>query len=99
MRAGDIACRYGGEEFVLILPEASESAARQRAEEMRERAHRMEVRHLDTVLGPISISLGVGLYPDHGRTRDLLLAAADGAPYQAKEAGRDRVVVAGTAGS
>ncbi|HVO38040.1 MAG TPA: diguanylate cyclase [Spirochaetia bacterium] len=98
MRASDIACRYGGEEFVLILPEASEAAARQRAEELRQRTHRMEVKHLDTVLGPVSISLGVGLYPDHGRSRDLLLGAADSALYQAKEGGRDRVVVAETAG-
>ena len=94
LRAGDIACRYGGEEFVLILPEASEGAARQRAEDLRERAHRMEVRHLDTVLGPVSISLGVGMYPDHGRTPRPLLASADAALYRAKEGGRDRVVIA-----
>ena len=94
LRAGDIACRYGGEEFVLILPEASEEVARHRAEDLRERARQLEVRHLDTVLGPVSISLGVGLYPDHGRTRDEILASTDAALYQAKEGGRDRVVIA-----
>ena len=94
LRAGDVACRYGGEEFVLIMPEASEEAAQRRAEELRVRAHEMEVRHLDTVLGPVSLSLGVGLYPDHGRTRDAILAAADAALYKAKQAGRDRVVIA-----
>ena len=94
LRAGDVACRYGGEEFVLILPEASEEAASRRAEELRARVHEMEVRHLDTVLGPVSLSLGVGLYPDHGTTRDALLAAADGALYKAKAGGRDRVVIA-----
>jgi len=99
LRAGDVACRYGGEEFVLIMPEASEEAASRRAEDLRSRVHEMEVRHLDTVLGPISLSLGVGLYPDHGRTRDSLLAAADGALYKAKAGGRDRVVMAERAGS
>ena len=98
LRAGDVACRFGGEEFVLILPEATEQAATRRAEDLRSRAREMEVRHLDSVLGPVSISLGVGLYPDHGRTRDSLLAAADAALYRAKEGGRDRVVVAQTVG-
>lgn len=98
LRAGDVACRYGGEEFVLILPEATEDAATRRAEDLRARAHEMQVRHLDTVLGPVSISLGVGLYPDHGRTRDLLLGSADAALYKAKAAGRNRVVIAQTAG-
>jgi diguanylate cyclase (GGDEF)-like protein len=94
LRAGDVACRYGGEEFVLIMPEASEEAASRRAEDLRSRVHEMEVRHLDTVLGPVSLSLGVGLYPYHGRTRDSLLAAADEALYKAKQGGRDRVVIA-----
>jgi diguanylate cyclase (GGDEF)-like protein len=94
LRAGDVACRYGGEEFVLILPEATEEVAARRAEDMRGRAREMDVRHLETVVGPVSVSLGVGLYPDHGRTREELLAAADAALYEAKGAGRDRVVVA-----
>ncbi len=97
LRAGDVACRYGGEEFVLIMPEAAEEAATRRAEALRARALEMEVRHLDTVLGPVSISLGIGLYPDHGRTRDLLLGSADAALYKAKAAGRNRVVLAQTA--
>ncbi len=99
LRAGDVACRYGGEEFVLILPEATEEAAVRRAEDLRSRVREIGVRHLDAVLGPVSISLGVGLYPDHGRTRDELLAAADSALYRAKAEGRDRVVVAQTASS
>jgi diguanylate cyclase (GGDEF)-like protein len=94
LRAGDVACRYGGEEFVLIMPEASGEAATRRAEDLRSRTHEMEVRHLDTVLGPVTLSLGIGMYPEHGRTRQSLLAAADGALYKAKEEGRDRVVVA-----
>ncbi len=92
LRAGDIACRYGGEELLLILPEASIEAAAQRAEDLRTRAKKLEVRHLDTPLGPVTVSLGVAVYPEHGRTRDALLASADASLYKAKQDGRDRVV-------
>jgi len=93
LRAGDIACRFGGEEMVLILPEATAEAARHRAEDLRARAKRLEVRHEDTPLGQVTISLGVAVYPTHGANRDELLGAADVALYKAKEDGRDRVVV------
>jgi diguanylate cyclase (GGDEF)-like protein len=94
LRAGDIACRYGGEEFLLILPEATVDAAARRAEDLRDRVKRLDVRFLDKPLGRITISVGVAAYPGLGRTRDEILAAADRALYHAKEAGRDRVVVA-----
>ena len=97
LRAGDIACRYGGEELLLILPEASIEAAAHRAEDLRTRAKKLEVMHLETPLGPVTVSLGVAVYPAHGRTRDALLAAADASLYRAKQDGRDRVAVAGTA--
>ncbi len=99
LRAGDIACRYGGEELVLILPEASVAAAAHRAEDLRSRAKALEVKHLDVPLGPVTISLGVAVYPGNGRTRDELFAAADASLYKAKQAGRDRVVVAEGVGS
>jgi diguanylate cyclase (GGDEF)-like protein len=98
LRAGDIACRYGGEELLLILPEASVETVAHRAEDLRIRAKQLEVRHLETPLGPVTVSLGVSVYPAHGRTRDALLAAADVSLYRAKQDGRDRVVVAGTVG-
>ena len=93
LRAGDIACRYGGEELLLILPEASIEAAAHRAEDLRARAKKLDVKHMDTPLGPVTVSLGVAVYPEHGRTRDALLAAADASLYKAKQDGRDRVVV------
>jgi diguanylate cyclase (GGDEF)-like protein len=94
LRAGDIACRYGGEELVLILPEATVEAATHRAEDIRTRAKALEVKHLETPLGPVTVSLGVAVFPRGGRTRDELLASADAALYKAKQGGRDRVVVA-----
>jgi diguanylate cyclase (GGDEF)-like protein len=94
LRGGDIACRYGGEEFLLILPEATREVALRRAEDLRERVKALEVKYLQTDLGKVTISLGVAVYPEHGRTREDLLAAADAALYEAKAGGRDRVVAA-----
>ena len=92
VRGYDIACRYGGEEFVMILPEASLENSRKRAESLRETAKRLEVRYLDKPLGMVTLSFGVAVYPDHGQTSEALLRAADAALYRAKAEGRDRVV-------
>ncbi len=88
-RPGDVACRYGGEEFVLILLRTPLDVARARAEDLlaafrelsRERGH------------PVTLSAGVAVFPTHGRTQDDLLRAADEALYGAKLAGRNRVHV------
>jgi diguanylate cyclase (GGDEF)-like protein len=92
--AGDIACRYGGEEFTLILPDATLEATRMRAEQLREGVKKLQVPHRGRLLGPITLSLGVATFPDHGSTSESLLSAADGVLYRAKQEGRDRVVVA-----
>jgi diguanylate cyclase (GGDEF)-like protein len=94
LRSGDIACRFGGEEFLLILPEASAEVALRRAEDLREHVQKLEVRHGDQILGPITISIGVAVFPENGRTREQLLGAADAALYKAKKAGRNCVVAA-----
>lgn len=94
-RGEDIVCRYGGEEFVLILPEAALEPAVRRVETLRERVKMLHVPYRGTLLGGVTISLGVAAFPTHGSTVDALLRAADGALYQAKTAGRDRVVTAG----
>ncbi len=93
IRGGDVACRFGGEEFVLILPETTVEDARQRAEELREKIRQMTVLHRGQALGIITISLGVAAYPNHGMTGETLLRAADKALYQAKFEGRDRVII------
>jgi len=94
IRAEDIACRYGGEEFTLILPEGNAEVTLQRANFLREAIKRMDVKHRNQPLGRITASMGVALFPEHGRTRDALLTASDDALYRSKEEGRDRVTVA-----
>ncbi len=94
IRAEDIACRYGGEEFTLILPEGNAEVTLQRANFLREAIKRMDVKHRNQPLGRITASMGVAVFPEHGRTRDALLAASDEALYRSKEEGRDRVTVA-----
>jgi diguanylate cyclase (GGDEF)-like protein len=94
VRVEDIACRYGGEEFVLIMPDASLEAAQQRAEYLRQAVKKLQVQHDGQSHEGITVSLGVAAYPEHGRTQDSVLRAADAALYDAKRKGRDRVVVA-----
>jgi len=93
-RREDIACRYGGEEFVLILPEADLAVTQQRAEELREEVKQLRVRHRGKALDKITLSLGVASYPEHGDTANELIRIADAALYRAKVEGRDRVVLA-----
>jgi diguanylate cyclase (GGDEF)-like protein/PAS domain S-box-containing protein len=94
VRQEDIACRYGGEEFTLVLPDSSLENARQRAESLREEVKHLNVRHNGQPLGVVSLSAGVAVFPDHGLTGEVVLKAADVALYRAKREGRDRVVVA-----
>jgi diguanylate cyclase (GGDEF)-like protein/PAS domain S-box-containing protein len=93
IRGEDIACRYGGEEFTLIMPEGSAEIARQRAELLRRAIGELQLEHRGQPLGNISVSLGVAVFPEHGRTRDTLLQAADSALYMSKAAGGDKVTV------
>ena len=92
IRGEDIACRYGGEEFLLILPGASLEVALERAESLRQAVKEMHQHHQG--LKPTTLSLGVAVYPDHGDTGLQLIQAADAALYRAKQAGRDRVMAA-----
>ena len=92
IRGEDIACRYGGEEFLLILPGASMEIALERAEGLRQAVKEMHQHYQG--LKPASLSLGVAVYPDHGDTGVQLIQSADAALYRAKQAGRDRVVAA-----
>lgn len=97
VREVDIPCRYGGEEFTLILPNMNVKDALDRAERLREGFKRCAVHHDGRPLGRVTVSLGVAAFPDHGTTGDEVLQSADAALYRAKEAGRDRVIGAAAA--
>jgi len=94
IRGEDIACRYGGEEFTLILPEGSAEVIRQRAVALCEAIKNLEVLHRGNPIGRITASLGVAIFPEHGRSGPDLLRAADAALYQSKDAGGDHVTTA-----
>jgi len=93
-RGGDIVCRYGGEEFAVVLTDTNLEDAARRAEMMREEVRTLEVLHAGKSLGPVTISWGVAGFPEHAAKPGDLLRAADAALYQAKQMGRDRVVAA-----
>jgi diguanylate cyclase (GGDEF)-like protein/PAS domain S-box-containing protein len=92
-RKEDIACRSGGDEFFLILPGASLNAGLKKAEEIRSGSRQLHIPH-GQLQQPVTLSLGIAGYPEHGLTADELIKAADQAMYRAKQSGRDRVVTA-----
>jgi len=94
VRAEDIVCRFGGEEFVVILPMADLQVTEARGERIRSRTRELTVLHQGQSLGMITVSVGVAVLPEHGTNPKELLEAADAALYRAKREGRDRVVVA-----
>jgi len=91
-RGSDIACRYGGEEFIVILPESSPEDTFKRADALREEIKKMEMVFQGQTLGSITMSMGVAGYPEKGLRMEDLLRVADMALYKAKQEGRDRVV-------
>ncbi len=92
VRAEDVVCRFGGEEFVIILPTADGKVAHARAEKIRLELRELAVLHQGTLLGTITASVGVAAFPLNGTSPQLLLDAADSALYRAKTEGRDRVI-------
>jgi len=93
VRAGDIACRYGGEEFVVVMPKASLSVARQRANDWRMKFESQILIHEGEVLNA-TLSAGVAVYPMHGISSEEIIRKADQAMYAAKAAGRNLVITA-----
>ncbi|WP_199246495.1 diguanylate cyclase [[Phormidium] sp. ETS-05] len=94
LRGSDVACRYGGEELTLILPECSLADTLERAEQIRQEIKAMQVLHRGELLGAVTVSSGVACFPEHGSTGDAVIRAADMALYRAKKAGRDRSISA-----
>ncbi|HEX2992054.1 MAG TPA: sensor domain-containing diguanylate cyclase [Anaerolineales bacterium] len=94
VRREDIACRYGGDEFILILPDASTQVTLQRAERIVKLARRTSLQIDGHSLPAVTLSLGVAVFPKHGEARTAVLKAADAALYRAKRAGRNCVCMA-----
>ncbi len=94
VRNEDIICRYGGEEFVAILPEISLEGALERAEYVRRMISEIRSRFRGEGLREITISIGVATYPQNGESTDQMLRASDRALYEAKSRGRNCVVLA-----
>jgi diguanylate cyclase (GGDEF)-like protein len=94
VRSEDVACRYGGEEFTIVVQEADAALALDRAEAIRSAIASLAVVHRHQALGRVTASIGIASYPQHGDTPEQLLKRADRALYTAKHAGRNRVCVA-----
>lgn len=92
VRGEDVVCRYGGEEFAILLPDITLEAARMRAQVLVDALRALRVAHRGEGIGRVTASVGVAVYPEHGEEGAELVRRADAALYEAKRAGRDRVV-------
>jgi len=96
LRDEDIICRYGGEEFVVIMPDANEETAARRAEMIRRAVSEIRTHYRGELLRSITISVGIAMYPEAAREGGNLIQLADGALYRAKHAGRNQVMLEST---
>ncbi|MBA3309425.1 MAG: sensor domain-containing diguanylate cyclase [Nocardioidaceae bacterium] len=94
-RGGDVPCRYGGEEFLILVADIDRDTLMVRAELLRENVARARVEHLGAHLPTVTVSAGLALYPEHGATQAEVIKEADTALYTAKRRGRNCVVTAG----
>ena len=94
LRPSDVVCRYGGEEFCIVLPDADGAGAQKALASLAARLRDLRVTWNGETLGGFTFSAGVAVLAQHGTTFADLLAAADRALYDAKDAGRDRVLIA-----
>jgi diguanylate cyclase (GGDEF)-like protein len=92
-RGEDIVARYGGDEFALMMANTSKETVRRRAELIRQRVHSLEIGQNGGQLGPVTLSVGIAILPEHGDTAEAVLRAADAALLKCKQAGRDRIMV------
>jgi len=90
-RRGDFVCRFGGEEFVVVMPNMAVDTAYKRAEDLRTALNSLHIPYGQLNL-TITISMGIASYPANGEDRESILRAADHAMYAAKKAGRDHIL-------
>lgn len=94
VRGEDIPCRYGGDEFIIVLPDASRAVAGERAQRLCEYTRQFHLQFEAHAREEITLSVGVAVFPEHGSTSTAILQVVDDALYRAKRQGRNRVVVA-----
>jgi len=94
IREADIACRFGGEEFILLMPGAPLQITCLRAQQLIDKVRDMQIDYQGIRLGNVTISAGIANFPEHGRTGQEVLVEADAAMYRAKAAGRGQLMVA-----
>ncbi|MGO8814386.1 MAG: diguanylate cyclase [Terriglobia bacterium] len=94
IRGDDIACRYGGEEFLIVMPDSNLETTTQRADSLNKAVAHLLIEHRGQSLGAVTLSAGVAAYPEHGQSPISVLRSADQALYRAKEGGRNRVCTA-----
>ncbi len=93
LRKSDIACRYGGEEFVIVLFDSTQKESLKRFETIRDRINNLQLRYREQLLGRMTVSIGIAEATDNSMTAEELVTAADKALYAAKNAGRDCIIV------
>lgn len=99
IRPSDLPCRLGGEELVVVMPDATVELATARAEKIRRDIRELALQHEGRTLGVVTASFGIATYPAHASTADTLLHVGDTALYRAKAEGRDRVCAAPVLGA
>ncbi len=95
VRGDDVVCRYGGEEFAIILPGMTADVTGRRIEFLRQEIKALSVIYQGRPLNQVTVSAGIAAFPLHGVTRESLMRATDRALYRSKQEGRDRITVAG----
>ena len=93
-RESDVICRYGGEEFIIILPDISMDMMIKRADEVRKNIKALKLHYTESLLPAISVSLGLSIMPEHGNNSQTLIKTADAALYKSKNNGRDQYNIA-----
>ena len=94
VRGDDIPCRYGGDEFLIVLPDASRKITKERAERLSDLAGHCNIQFDGQVIEAVTLSLGVAIFPENGSTSEILVRAADAALYRAKRERHGRVEMA-----
>jgi diguanylate cyclase (GGDEF)-like protein len=93
IRSYDIACRFGGEEFIIILPETNLETSAAIAEDIHNSVRKLNLHHHSNSLGSITVSIGLAIFPQDGTTPHDIIRAVDSALYQAKNSGRNKTII------